>query len=94
MRVTLATVVIFPLLGAAGIARAACSSDRDCGPGVSCRNGKCATAPGSSCGSDRDCGGASCRGGKCANAADGTCGSDRDCAAGTCRGGTCSSQGR
>jgi hypothetical protein len=94
MRAALVAIAVLGLLGADFVARASCGSDRDCGPGVTCRGGKCATASGSSCGSDRDCGGATCRGGKCANAPDGTCGSDRDCGGGSCRGGRCAAHSR
>jgi len=59
-----------------------CSFDSDCGGGVKCRSGKCATAAGGSCAFDSDCGGSKCRSGKCANAPDGTCAFDSDCGAG------------
>ena len=47
-----------------------CSFDSDCGAGVKCRSGKCATAAGGSCSFDSDCGGGKCRSGKCSNSAE------------------------
>src|SRR5215831_3547219 len=81
--------ILLLAFGSVTPAWADCASDRDCGEGVACRSGKCATSPDSSCASDRDCGGASCRSGKCANAPDGNCASDRDCGKGSCRSGKC-----
>lgn len=67
-----------------------CSFDSDCGNGVKCRSGKCATAAGGSCSFDSDCGGAKCRSGKCANSPGGSCSFDSDCgSAGKCRSGKC-----
>jgi hypothetical protein len=70
-----------------------CHFDSDCGPGVKCRSGKCATSAGSSCNFDSDCGGngAKCNSGKCSNAPDGTCYFDSECAgSGKCgAGGKC-----
>ena len=66
-----------------------CAFDSDCGPGVKCRSGKCATAAGGSCAFDSDCGGGKCRGGKCANSPGGTCAFDSDCGGGKCRSGKC-----
>jgi hypothetical protein len=69
-----------------------CSFDSDCGPGVKCHSGKCATAAGSSCSFDSDCGGkgAKCNSGKCSNAPDGSCHFDSECAGkGKCSSGKC-----
>lgn len=67
-----------------------CSFDSDCGQGVKCRSGKCATAPGGSCSFDSDCGGAKCRSGKCANSPEGSCSFDSDCgSSGKCRSAKC-----
>ncbi|HEY2728559.1 MAG TPA: hypothetical protein VGK52_01385 [Polyangia bacterium] len=55
------------MFSAPGTLRADCGSDRDCGPVVSCRGGKCANAANDTCGSDRDCGAGSCRAGKCSS---------------------------
>ena len=69
-----------------------CSFDSDCGAGVKCHSGKCATAAGSSCNFDSDCGGkgAKCNSGKCSNAPDGKCNFDSECAGkGKCSSGKC-----
>ena len=69
----------------------ACHFDSDCGAGVKCKSGKCATAAGSSCNFDSDCGGggAKCNSGRCSNAPDGTCNFDSECAgAGKCGAGS------
>ena len=71
-----------------------CSFDSDCGDGVKCRSGKCATAAGGSCSFDSDCGGGKCRSGKCANSPGGSCSFDSDCGAkGKCRSGKCAGSG-
>ncbi len=69
-----------------------CNFDSDCGRGVKCHGGKCATAAGSSCNFDSDCGGggAKCNSGKCSNAPDGKCNFDSECSgAGKCSSGKC-----
>jgi hypothetical protein len=69
-----------------------CNFNSDCGPGVACHSGKCATAAGSKCNFNSDCGGqgAKCNSGKCSNAPDGQCYFDSECAgAGKCRSGKC-----
>ncbi len=69
-----------------------CNFDSDCGPGVKCHSGKCATAAGGKCNFDSDCGGqgAKCNSGKCSNAPDGKCNFDSECAGkGKCSSGKC-----
>jgi hypothetical protein len=88
-----AALIGAPFISGAGAAGGgSCNFDSDCGPGVKCKSGKCATAAGSSCNFDSDCGGggAKCNSGKCSNAPDGTCHFDSECAgSGHCSSGKC-----
>ena len=90
----LALSAMFLGAGALAFARGdgKCSFDSDCGAGVKCHSGKCATAAGGKCNFDSDCGGggAKCNSGKCSNAPDGKCNFDSECAgAGKCSSGKC-----
>ncbi len=91
-----ALVVSATFVGVGGLAFAAsdgkCNFDSDCGAGVKCHSGRCATAAGSKCNFDSDCGGrgAKCNSGKCSNASDGRCNFDSECAGqGKCSSGKC-----
>ena len=97
LKQTLFALVLSALFLAAGSSALAakdgkCNFDSDCGPGVKCHSGKCATAAGSKCNFDSDCGGrgAKCNSGKCSNAPDGKCNFDSECAGrGKCSSGKC-----